>query len=201
MTAIDFYFDPVCPFAWAASRWLLEQADHRDLDITWHLMSLAVLNEGQEPDSEKEREHLALSRQLGRVVLAAVEVSGPKLTEPLYTALGRHLHDAGEDMTPELVGEILSECGVDSSLAEAMFDDERDDVLSLAHQESQDALGETGGCPILCIDDNCFFGPVLCGIPTGDEADDLFEALVTLAHSPKFAQLKRPHRKPPTASS
>ncbi|OBI83256.1 mycothiol-dependent nitroreductase Rv2466c family protein [Mycobacterium asiaticum] len=197
MTRIDFYFDPVCPFAWAASRWLLDQSRSRDLDVNWHLMSLAILNAGQAVDSEKERKHLDMSRQLGRVVLAAVEVSGPKLTEPVYSALGRHLHEAGDDMTPQLVGEILSECGVDSTLAEAMFDDERDDALTLAHQESQDALGDTGGCPILCIDDACFFGPVLTGIPTGREADGLFDALMTLAHTSTFAEFQRPHDGPP----
>ncbi|OBJ57681.1 hypothetical protein A9W94_17100 [Mycobacterium asiaticum] len=198
MTRIDFYFDPVCPFAWAASRWLLDQSGHRDLDINWHLMSLALLNEGQSDESEKQRKHLEMSHQLGRVVLAAVEVSGPKLTEPVYTALGRHLHEAGDDMTPQLVGEILAECGVDSTLAEAMFDDERDDALALAHQESQDALGGPGGCPILCIDDACFFGPVLTGIPTAREADDLFDAVVTLAQAPTFAEIQRPHEGPPT---
>lgn len=200
MTHFDFYFDPVCPFAWVASRWLIDRAQAHDASVDWHVMSLAILNEDQEPDSDEQRQQLDTSRRLGRVLMAAVDESGTDSLEPLYSAIGRRLHHAGDEMTPATVSEILVDTGLPVGLAEAMDDESFDDALRASHQRGQDALGEAGGSPITGIDGNHFFGPVLSDIPTGDEADALFSSLVTLAGVSAFAQVKRPAGGPPSFS-
>ncbi|MFT4394928.1 hypothetical protein ACLTEW_08340 [Gordonia lacunae] len=200
MTHFDFHFDPVCPFAWAASRWLIDRADAHRASVDWHVMSLAILNEDQEPDSAEQRRQLDTSRRLGRVLIAAVEDAGADVLEPLYSAIGRRLHHRGDEMTSAVVAETLSEVGLGPGPAEAMDDASFDEALRASHQRSQDALGEAGGSPITGIDGSHFFGPVLSAIPTGDEAEALFAALVTLGGTSTFAQVKRPTAGPPTFS-
>ncbi|KAF0967746.1 MULTISPECIES: mycothiol-dependent nitroreductase Rv2466c family protein [Gordonia] len=201
MNRFDFYFDPVCPFAWAASRWLADQAGRHDDSVDWHVMSLAVLNEDREPASDQQRRQLDTSRRLGRVFMAAVAKNGVDAIGPLYSAVGRRFHHAGDEMTPAVVSEILVEAGLPSELAEAMDDDSFDDALRTAHQRSQDVLGETGGSPITGINGTHFFGPVLSDIPTGDEAVALYSAIVTLGATSAFSQLKRPTGGKPTFSA
>ncbi|MBD0859906.1 hypothetical protein IA539_01565 [Gordonia sp. zg691] len=200
MTHFDFHFDPVCPFAWAASRWLIDQAGTHGASVDWHVMSLAVLNEDQQPDSEGQRRQLDTSRRLGRVFMAAGAKNGTESIGPLYSATGRRLHHAGDEMTPDVVAEILTEAGLPAELAEAMDDETFDEPLRTSHQRSQDALGETGGSPIIGIDGTHFFGPVLSGIPTGDDAAALYTSLVTLAGTSVFSQIKRPAGGPPSFS-
>lgn len=201
MTAhFDFYFDPVCPFAWAASRWLTDQAGAHGATVDLHVMSLAILNEDQEPDSDEQRRQLDTSRRLGRVFMAAVEKGGAESIEPLYAAIGARLHNAGDEMTPAAVAETLAADGLPAELSDAMDDESFDDALRESHRRSQDALGETGGSPILGVDGTHFSGPVLSGIPTDDEANALFSSLVTLAGVSAFSQLKRPAGGPPTFS-
>ena len=199
MTHFDFYFDPVCPFAWAASRWLRERAATHGAGVDWHLMSLAILNENEEPDSDEQRRQLETARRLGRVVAAATAKTGADAIDPLYTALGKRIHHAGDEMTPAVVSEVLTEAGLPAELADAMDDETFDGAVRDSHQRGQDALGEDGGSPILGIDGTFFFGPVLADLPTGDEAEALYSALVTLAGTASFAQLKRP-ADPPTFS-
>ena len=199
MTHFDFYFDPVCPFAWAASRWLHDRAAAHDAEVDWHLMSLAILNENEEPESDEQRRQLETARRLGRVVAAATAKAGADAIDPLYTALGKRIHHAGDEMTPAVVSEVLTEAGLPAELADAMDDASFDDAVRESHQRGQDALGEDGGSPILGIDGTFFFGPVLADLPAGDEADALYSSLVTLAGTSTFAQLKRP-ADPPTFS-
>lgn len=196
MTHFDFYFDPVCPFAWAASRWLLDRANAHDADVDWHLMSLAILNEDEEPDSDEQRRRLDTALRLGRVVAAATDKAGADVIEPLYSALGRRIHFAGDEVTTTVVAEALAEAGLPAELADAMDDATFDDAVRASHERSQEALGEDGGSPILGIDGTYFFGPVLAGIPTGDEAEALYTSLVAIAGT-TFAQMKRP-ADPPT---
>jgi 2-hydroxychromene-2-carboxylate isomerase len=200
MTSVQYYFDPACPFAWAASRWLQNTSQRRDIEIHWRQMSLAVLNEGTEV-SEKQRHHLEVSRQLGRVLAAAHNRAGDSALGPLYTALGYRIHQQNAEVTATMVADALTESGLDPQLAESIEDPAYDGAVRVAHQESQDKLGDTGGSPIICIDGQCFFGPVLTAIPDGPEGDELFDALRTLSTTSAFAQLQRPHNGPPTFSS
>lgn len=197
MTTIEFYFDPVCPFAWAASRWLINTNQRRDFDIDWRQMSLAVLNEGAEvPD--KQRHHLEVSQRLGRVLAAARSQADNSVLGPLYTALGHRVHEQGASVTADIVRTALTEGGSDPRFAAAMDDETFDHAVRAAHQESQERLGDAGGSPITCIDGQCFFGPVLTAIPDNPDGDRLFDALQTIATTAAFAQIQRPHNGPPT---
>ena len=188
MTPVKFYFDPACPFAWAASRWLLSTSERRDIEIGWRQMSLAVLNEGTDlPD--QQRHHIEISRKLGRVLAAAHHQAGDNALGPLYTALGYRVHQQHAEVTTTMVADALSESGLDPQLAESLDDPAYDSAVRVAHQESQANLGGSGGSPIICIDGECFFGPVLTAIPSNDEGDELFDALRTLSATSAFAQL------------
>ncbi|PXW27004.1 UNVERIFIED_CONTAM: DSBA-like thioredoxin domain-containing protein [Williamsia faeni] len=200
MTTIEFYFDPACPFAWATSRWLVDTTQRRTIDIGWRQMSLAVLNERADI-TEKQQHHMDVSLKLGRVLAAAHNEGGDAVIGALYTALGQRIHNNGEPVTPDTVAAALTDSGLDPQLADQMTSTLYDGAVRVAHQQSQDKLGDTGGSPITCIDGQCFFGPVLTAIPGRSDGDQLFDAIATLARTPSFAQLQRPHNGPPDFSN
>ncbi len=199
MTAIEFYFDPTCPFSWAASRWLLDASHHRDIEIDWRQMSLAVLNEGTEVP-EQHRQQMEDSRKLGRTIAAARSRGSSETLGTLYTAIGNRVHHQNVPVTVAMVSAALAESGLDSQLAESIDDPTYDDAVRAAHQKSQDKLGDSGGSPIICISGRCFFGPVLTAGPTAVEGVELFDAVLILSQTSSFAQLRRPHNGPPTFS-
>jgi hypothetical protein len=196
MTTIEFYFDPACPFAWAAARWLRETEQRRDIDIVWRQMSLAVLNEGVEL-TEKQRPRIEASRKLGRVLAAVRHDCGDVAIGPLYTALGQRMHNRGEPVSATMVAAALIDSGLDPRFADEMDSTVYDGAVRVAHQESQDKLGDTGGSPITCIDGQCFHGPVLTAIPGPGDGDQLFDAVASLARTESFAQVQRPRKGPP----
>lgn len=199
MVTVEFYFDPACPFAWAASRWLVDVASRRDIDIQWRQMSLAVLNEDSSSTaSEKQIRHLRDSEQLGRVLAAANRSADNQTFGAVYAVLGHHVHELGSDVTEESVTRALADSELDTQWTAAMTTTDYDDEVRAAHQLSQDKLGDTGGSPIVGIDGAHFFGPVLTAIPDSAEADELFGALLALSRAGTFAQLQRPHSGPPS---
>lgn len=194
---IECFIDPACPFAWATSRWLTDVARRRDgVTLTLRQMSLAVLNAeaiaGDTMDP-KMTHHMEVSRSGGRL-LAAAPVE--KFAD-LYTALGRQIHHDRADVDISVARVALEECGLDPALADAIDDESLDQVVESAHAGAVAAYGEPSGTPLVAVDGRTFFGPVITEIPTGSEADDLFEALVLLARSRSFAQLQRPRSGPP----
>jgi 2-hydroxychromene-2-carboxylate isomerase len=165
MRAVTFYFDPACPFAWAASRWLVNTAQRRDIEIDWRQMSLAVLNEGADVP-EQQRHHIEVSQQLGRVLAAAHDRAGDSALGPLYTALGQRVHQQGADVTTAVVAQALTESGLDPQLADSLDDSTYDSAVRVAHQQSQDSLGDSGGSPIVCIDGSASSGQYSQPFPT-----------------------------------
>ncbi|MFW0794064.1 DsbA family protein [Gordonia sp. CPCC 205515] len=190
---VDIYVDPACPFGWVTSRWLAGVAERRGVEVTWHQMSLAVLNDGREMDGA-HAERMVTSRHAGRLLAATADLVPAK---DLYLALGRRLHTEGLALTDDVAAAALTECGLDSASTTAMYDDRWDDAVAEAHRRSQEALGGTGGCPITVVSGRAFFGPVLTEIPSTDEADRLFDGLVALSDAPAFAQMERPRVGPP----
>jgi 2-hydroxychromene-2-carboxylate isomerase len=190
-TTVHCWFDPGCPFTWATSRWLLGAAERHDADIAWHVMSLAVLNEGK-PVPEQYRAAMAASWRPARVLVAAEQAAGPTALGRLFTAIGEQVHDRGRGMDDDLLSGALAAAGLPEDLLRAADEDRYDVLVRESHAQGQARVGMDSGSPITAVGDGpAFFGPVVAPVPTGQAADDLWLALTALSRVPQLSELKR----------
>ncbi|MDO0937304.1 DsbA family protein [Streptomyces sp. DG2A-72] len=197
-TPVDFWFDPLCPWTWTTSRWLLEVAGQRDLEIHWQVMSLAVLNEGRLDQIPEEFHELLGPKGLRPVrVLAAVgQKSGTEAVGRLYTELGIRFHERGRTPDLDTITEALSAAGLPADLVSHADSEAYDVEVRASHQRGQDQVGEESGSPIIGVpgasgDRVAFFGPIVTPIPRGETAVRLWDATLLAASVPGFAELKR----------
>lgn len=188
--AVDVWVDPVCPWAWVTSRWLLEAAQVRDFKVNFHVMSLSVLNDGRDL-SEKYIELLQKAWGPVRVLIAAEQRHGHDVVEPLYSAMGTHYHVQGEKDLDSMIVHALEDVGLEADLASAATSTEFDTALRASHHEGMDPVGYEVGTPVIHVGEVAIFGPVVTPAPKGEAAGKLFDGVLLVASTPGFYELKR----------
>jgi 2-hydroxychromene-2-carboxylate isomerase len=201
----EMFFDPVCPWAWMTSRWMMEVEKVRNIDVTWSVMSLSVLNEGRDlPEGYRAM----LDRSWGpvRVIVAATkdlsEDEANVLRKQMYDAFGQriHLDGRGSEDLDAIISEVVDELGLDASLKEVAGRDDVDDALRASHQRAMDLVGDDVGTPVVSVNDIAFFGPVVTPAPKGEAAGQLWDGCVLVAGTPGFYELKRTRNASPDFS-
>lgn len=201
-TKVEFWFDPMCPWAWITSRWVHEVEAPRDLDVTWSVMSLAVLNDGKDVPAEYA-ELMAAAWKPVRVCVAAEVEFGKSVLGPLYTALGTRIHVQGRKDYDTIIAESLVEVGLPEALAAAAGSENFDVKLKASHQRGISLVGADVGTPVIAIpgasgEPVAFFGPVITPMPVGEDALRLWDGAVLVASVPGFYELKRTRNAEPS---
>jgi 2-hydroxychromene-2-carboxylate isomerase len=194
----DFWFDPLCPWAWITSRWMVEVEKVRPVTTRWHVMSLAVLNESREDMPDKYRELMKAAWGPVRVCAAAEQEFGSDVLLPLYTEIGNRFHVQQRRGEPEVITESVEAAGLPSRLALAKGSVDFDEAIRKSHREGMDPVGYEVGTPVLHIDDFAIFGPVVTPAPKGEAAGRLWDGLKLVAGTPGFYELKRSREQRPS---
>jgi protein-disulfide isomerase-like protein with CxxC motif len=196
-TEVDFWFDPLCPWAWITSRWMLEVEKVRPVHTRWHVMSLAVLNSGRDDLPEQYKELLQQAWGPVRVCIAAEQKFGPEVLLPLYTAIGNRFHLEKAERDRATIEAALTEAGLPTELADAMDSTEYDEALRASHAEGIDRVGYDVGTPVISVDGVSFFGPVVSPIPRGEAAARLWDGVLLVSGTDGFFELKRSRTRDP----
>jgi protein-disulfide isomerase-like protein with CxxC motif len=196
-TVVDFWFDPLCPWAWITSRWVLEVQKVRPVEPRWHVMSLAVLNENKEGLPEDYRAGLKQAWRPVRVCIAAEAKYGTEVLGPLYTALGTRFHNEHLPKDRGTIEAALAEAGLPAELADAMDSTEYDDAVRASHADGIDRVGYDVGTPVISVNGTSVFGPVVSPIPRGEAAARLWDGVLLISQTDGFFELKRSRTRDP----
>ncbi|WP_022887652.1 DSBA oxidoreductase [Glaciibacter superstes] len=194
--SVDFWFDPSCPWAWMTSRWVGEVSEHRDLNVTWHVMSLAVLNEDKDVDDDYKA-FFPRALKYTRLVAAAQELHGQEIVKPLYDALGTRIHPGGSTEPGEVIPAALAEVGLPAEFAAYADSDEFDPQMRASHFDGINRVGQDVGTPVIAVNDVAFFGPVISPAPKGEQALKLWDGVVAAASFDGFFEIKRTRTREP----
>ena len=212
MQQIEFYWDPMCPFAWVTSRWIVQVAEKLDMHVDWRFISLRFLNEAKDYDRDFPKGYTDLHMKglrMLRVAASVRAVEGADAMGPLYTAFGESIWDrspvSGRDAMaeigePEHVRSVLAGLGIDLRHAAAADEETFDAELRESTTFALTRAGSDVGTPIVAVDPPdgpAFFGPVISRVPDAAEAIELWDAVMTLAKWPGFAEIKRTLREMP----
>jgi 2-hydroxychromene-2-carboxylate isomerase len=194
-TVVDFWFDPICPWAWIASRWIHEVEKVRPVTTQWHVMSLSVLNEGRDMP-EQYQELMRTGWGPVRICIAAQQY-GPGVLGPLYTALGTRFHHEKAPRERATYEAALAEAGLPAELAAAADSTDYDEALRASHKEGIERVGYDVGTPVISVNGLSVFGPVVSPIPRGDAAGRLWDGVLLIAGTDGFFELKRSRTRDP----
>lgn len=189
-TEVEFWFDPSCPWAWMTSRWVDEVAKYRELDVTWKIMSLAVLNENNDV-SDSYRSFFPRALRYTRLVAAVQALHGQEFVKPLYDALGTRIHPGGSKDPDTVIPEALAEVGLPADLIRFSLTDEFDEPMRASHFDGINRVGQDVGTPVIAVNGVAFFGPVISPAPKGEDAVKLWDGTVAVASYPGFFEIKR----------
>ena len=195
-TAVEFWFDPSCPWAWMTSRWVDEVSALRNLDVTWRVMSLAVLNEDNDVPDEY-RAFFPRALRYTRLVTAVKELHGQEFVKPLYDALGEQIHPGGSTDVDTVIAAALAAVGLPAELAAHADSDEFDPQMRASHFDGIGRVGQDVGTPVIAVGAVAFFGPVISPAPKGDEAARLWDGVVAVASYDGFFEIKRSRTREP----
>ena len=189
-TKAEFWFDPMCPWAFMTSRWILEVEKVRDIEVTWNIFSLPHLNKDREMP-EKYKAIFYNSWSCARIIMAAEKDFGKEKTLPLYTAFSTRIHALKETVSKDLLADSLKEVGLDSKYLSEMENSDWDKQIIESHERGIKLVGNDVGTPIIAINGFGFFGPVISPAPKGEEAGKLWDGVTIAASYPGFFELKR----------
>ena len=194
---VDFWFDPICPWAWITSRWILEVQKVRPVAVTWHVMSLSVLNEGKEDLPEQYRELLRTGWGPVRVLIAAEQAHGPEVLGPLYTALGTRFHHEKAPRDRETIRPRWPRRACRPTWPTRWTRPTTTRPLRASHAEGIERVGYDVGTPVITVNGLSVFGPVMSPIPRGEAAARLWDGVLLIAGTDGFFELKRSRTRDP----
>ncbi|MGO1543039.1 MAG: mycothiol-dependent nitroreductase Rv2466c family protein [Gulosibacter sp.] len=196
-TKVDFWFDPACPWAWMTSRWIDEVASLRDsVEVEWHIMSLAILNENREMDDAHRASHQR-SMRAGKVAAGIIAELGNDKVKAFYDEIGTRIHPEGRGKDDGILEESMAAAGIDEAILSRADAGEFDAQLRASHEDGIGRVGQDVGTPIVSVNGVAFFGPVISPAPKGDMALTLFDGVVAAASYEGFFELKRSRTRGP----
>ena len=192
--SVDFYWDPVCPWCWITSRWMVDVGQQKQIQVNWKLFSLKLINKDREVPEDYKILH-GIGLKALRVAAAVRREFGNDGVGQIYTVMGaRYHHDEGDIDEPSALTEILRTCGLPARLSAAAEDEALDKDIQADMDQAIAKAGTDVGVPQIVLDGGKgpgFFGPVMSPAPTGEDAVKFWDAIIAAGRNPGFFELKR----------